>query len=74
VVAVVAASLPGGLSGVIQMGREEDKFGMGEWRWDWQSRTVPTVLVYGLTSLVGQNLSYQVSRGFALHCFPRTTL
>lgn len=60
VVVVAMCSVPGGLPAIIGMGQEESKFSMGEMRFDWTSRTVPTVLVYGFTSLIGQNLSYQV--------------
>jgi len=59
VVVVAMCSVPGGLPAIIGMGQEESKFSMGEMRFDWTSRTVPTVLVYGFTSLIGQNLSYQ---------------
>eukprot|EP00192_Tetraselmis_astigmatica_P003760 CAMPEP_0117658296 /NCGR_PEP_ID=MMETSP0804-20121206/5789_1 /TAXON_ID=1074897 /ORGANISM="Tetraselmis astigmatica, Strain CCMP880" /LENGTH=541 /DNA_ID=CAMNT_0005464809 /DNA_START=324 /DNA_END=1950 /DNA_ORIENTATION=- len=59
VIVVVMTTTPGGLGGIISAGREEHKFFLGEWRMDWEHKTLPTVLVYGMTSFLGHTMSYQ---------------
>jgi SSS family solute:Na+ symporter len=49
-VILMVADIPGGLSTVIEVGREHDKFSLGSWDWDLAERTFWTVAILGIVN------------------------